>query len=582
MDEPKREDPRSTQDDPARLDQKETLLQGKRFPLSQNENPTRDLESPPSIAGYELREEIARGGMGVVWKAWDSKLRRTVAIKEMLPDYSVHARTSHERFEREGRAAARLTHPNIVPVYEAGIFEERPYLCSAYIEGRPLGQIDPPPPWRQSVEWVRAIAGALAYAHREGIVHRDVKPPNILIDRNGHPYLTDFGLARDGRAFDDQRLTKSGQILGTPGYLSPEQIGGKGFRGDEGSDQFALGVVLYELVSGKHPFLRETMSGTLVAISSETPPPVDELDRSLPHDLAQVCQRAMARKVENRFGSMDDFESDLGRVLRGEAIAGGPVLPLPARIARSLSTHRWAFATLVLIAAVASGIALTLHPSPTDPGRATVATPDDVPDTTPDDAPDAAIDALLAEGIRLLDEKKHGDAADRFRQVLEADPTRARALVGRAICRNVDGDAAGALEDATRAIELDPKKPESYLVRGRFLHRLGEYDAAIQDFSRASSLGLRTAEVHNHLGYALLQSGDAKGAYEEIVRAIALEPSYPDSFSSLGELFRLTGDPERAIAAYTKALEVAPTDWHGRASIEKRLANLETDPDRDR
>ncbi len=293
---------------------------------------------------YRLLEELGRGGMGVVWKAWDPRLRRIVALKQVLGgDRGDPAAV--ERFIREAQLAAKLRHPNIVGVHDVGEEDGAPYFTTDYIQAQPLDRImKKPVPVRQAVEWVRAAAEALAYAHEQGVVHRDVKPSNLLIDARGRLFVMDFGLAAEvnlkGEAGARRaRLTVSGQLLGTPQYMSPEQARGLTDRLGPETDQFSLGVVLYELLAGRLPFRGDTVWDLLRSIGEDEPVPPGRANRRLHRDLETICLKAIEKPIERRYATMADLAADLGRWLEGEPIQARP-LSTAGRLLRRASRHR--------------------------------------------------------------------------------------------------------------------------------------------------------------------------------------------------------------------------------------------------
>jgi len=240
---------------------------------------------------YDLLAKLGEGGMGEVWKAWDTQLKRVVALKRIRPDKVMPG--TAERFVREAQAGARLQHPNIIRVFDNGIVEGHHYITTEYIEGESLDKAiaaQPPHP-KMAIELMKQVAEALAYAHDQGIVHRDVKPANILVDTQRRAFVMDFGLAKDMRGELGRELTASGYPLGTLLYMSPEQANGWTEALGPPCDQFAVGVVLYELLTGKRPFGGNSQREILNAIVETDPvPPTREnprLDNHLGGDLPQ-------------------------------------------------------------------------------------------------------------------------------------------------------------------------------------------------------------------------------------------------------------------------------------------------------
>ncbi len=284
-----------------------------------------------SIGRYELGEVIGRGAFGVVHRAYDTTLRRAVALKRPRPG-AVETPEAVERFLREARAVAGLRHHGIVAVHDAGQDDGELYLVSDLIEGRNLAEemAERRPGFRRSAEWLADLAEALDHAHRLGVIHRDVKPSNVLIDADDHVYLTDFGLAKsDG---GDSTLTADSQVIGTPAYMAPEQTEDGPKPVDARTDVYSLGVILYELLTAFRPFTG-TGPMLLARIREEEPRPPRRLDDAIPRDLETVCLKAMAKRSFDRYGDAASFAADLRRWIRGEPVLARPVGAV-ARFAR--------------------------------------------------------------------------------------------------------------------------------------------------------------------------------------------------------------------------------------------------------
>ncbi|HBP21725.1 MAG TPA: hypothetical protein DEA08_28570, partial [Planctomycetes bacterium] len=252
---------------------------------------------PPALGRYLLERELGRGGMGVVYQAFDPQLGRRVAIKQLLPrDEGPVAARARERFAREARACATLSHRNLVPVYEVGELGGEPFLVMELVAGETLEQaLARDPSIRQVVSWVQQVAEAVGVAHAAGIVHRDLKPGNVLIEREGGAArLTDFGLARDLSL--DVQLTHAEALVGTPAFMSPEQAARE--QATPASDVFSLGAVLYHALSGRLPFggNEEGLAEVLVAIASLEPPPLRQVAARVPVDLQTVVQRCLEKE----------------------------------------------------------------------------------------------------------------------------------------------------------------------------------------------------------------------------------------------------------------------------------------------
>jgi serine/threonine-protein kinase len=281
----------------------------------------------PQIPGYAVEGELGRGGMGVVYKARHLRLGRTVALKMLLAgEYA--GPQERARFQREAEAVASLRHPNIVQVYDVDDHDGRPYFTMEFVEGGTLADklAGAPQPARRAAALAATLAEAVQAAHRGGVVHRDLKPGNVLLTGDGTPKVSDFGLAR--RLGGEAGATRSGAPLGTPSYMAPEQAAGRASAIGPATDVYALGAILYELLTGRPPFCGETASETVLQVIHEEPAPPSRLNARVPRDLETICLKCLHKDPHKRYASAQVLADDLRRFEKGEPITARPPGPL--------------------------------------------------------------------------------------------------------------------------------------------------------------------------------------------------------------------------------------------------------------
>jgi serine/threonine-protein kinase len=278
-------------------------------------------DTPPMPPGYEWRGKIGEGGMGVVYHVWETNPGRHVALK-MIRAGEFASPRDLARFQFEGEATARLEHPNIVTVYNVGKFAGQPYLALRWIDGTSLRErlASGPLPPRDAAHLLEKVARAIHYAHQSGILHRDLKPGNILLDRANEPYVADFGLAR--RIDSDETRTEFGEVVGTPSYMAPEQVCSE--KPSTAIDIWALGVVLYECLTGKRPFDGRTTIETLKRIPDSEPAPPRTLNSAIPADLEAICLKCLEKDPAQRYSSALALADDLERYRLGQAVSAQP------------------------------------------------------------------------------------------------------------------------------------------------------------------------------------------------------------------------------------------------------------------
>jgi tetratricopeptide (TPR) repeat protein len=452
------------------------------------------------IGRYVVVDELGRGGMGVVYRAWDGDLRRYVALKVLSGPWDGE---DLARFRREAQSAAGLRHPNIITVYEISPSDESPYISLELIDGRTLHGRKLPA--RKAAELMTVIARAVEAAHRRGIIHRDLKPHNIMVDAEGRPRVMDFGLAKPLRS--SSQITVSGTIVGTPAYMSPEQAQGQHREVDHRSDIYSLGAMLYELLTGQAPFGGKTPLETLTAVVRSAPVAPRKITPSIPRPLEAVILTCLHKDKTRRYSSAEALARDLERFLRGEKV-----------LARIRTPHSRLAFTLSAGIAFAAGLFALWRPEPL-PGAPPLPPP-----------PPRVVVADRGEfdrGLRLLDDAK----LDSFRTGVSLAITKAK------------------LEDAERcfdaALKLDPASGAAFLGRGEARSRLNRTEAALPDYAEAARRLPTSPAVHLARGRVLLDH-----FLRELSMAAWMKNDLPDIFFTWRELAR---------ADFRKARDLSPS-----------------------
>ncbi|WP_428305569.1 protein kinase domain-containing protein [Lacipirellula sp.] len=325
--------------------------------------PGKKARIPKRIASYEILAEIGRGGMGVVYKAEDPRLKRNVALKVILA--GGHAGDVElARFQIEAESVARLKHHTFVQIYEVGSDEGLPFLALEYCGGGSLeDRIDESPlAPRESAELVAKLAEAMEYAHKAGVIHRDLKPGNVLFDENGEPKITDFGLAK--KVGEDDSHTRTVSVMGSLGYMSPEQASGHTREATPAVDVYALGAILYRLLAGKTPFEGSSTAESLQLVINGVPVPIRRLRPSCSRDLETICLKCLEKSPANRYQTAAELADDLRRFLKGEPITARAATPFEQLVSwarRNPLPSTIAVGGVVMLALLAGAMAWTTY-----------------------------------------------------------------------------------------------------------------------------------------------------------------------------------------------------------------------------
>ena len=570
------------------------------------------------FGNYELLEPLGKGGMGVVFKARQLGLNRIVALKR-IRSAEFAGDDEIQRFHAEAEAAAALDHSGIVPIYEVGQVGGEPYFSMGYVAGESLqdrlaaGPLAP----RVAAEIVQQVADAVEYAHQRGIIHRDLKPGNILLDVDGKPRVTDFGLAK--HTADDSGLTMTGQILGTPAYMPPEQARSQHDQVGPRSDVYSLGAVLYALLTGRPPFQAASRDEIIRQLLHDEPLPPRKLNPSIPADLETIALKCLEKEPARRYSSAQELAADLGRFLHHEPVSARPI-STTARALRwckrkPLATGLIALATiLVLLVTIgapliavresrhASDLTKALKKANDETTRATQATHKAQQESQKAQLATKATEQQLrvANAQRLASESNAARLQFPVRSTLLALES-IRVTAGDpkpvlSVAENALRDSLNTLSGVPWKVELDLKEAS---INGRYLALGGQREVHLWDLSAEDSLPLKFTHPHNHHACIFALSQDQRWLAITNPDACIVDLSAPDparrrkvlrgyvpasgllQFSPDGRFFVATGNQENSVqvwdlAADAEALELDSKNLIGHSA---RVYHLAISPD---
>jgi tetratricopeptide (TPR) repeat protein/predicted Ser/Thr protein kinase len=524
--------------------------------------PANDVDLP-QVPGYELIEELGRGGMGVVYLARQRSLGRLVALKMILA--GLHAdSTARQRFRTEAEALARMQHPNVVQIHEVGEHDGKPFLSLEHVEGGSLLRkaAGTPQPDREAARVVETIARAVDSLHRRGVLHRDLKPSNVLLTADGTPKVTDFGLAK---ILEADGPTRTEAFLGTPSYAAPEQAAGDSRKVKEPADVYSLGAILYELLTGRPPFQGPTPLSILEQVRTQEPAPPRRLRSTVSADLETVCLKCLEKQPHRRYASAGALADDLSHFLDGQPVHARP-LGAGRRLWRAVR-RRPALAAWALVAAALVCLALTAWAYFRAADRLAGHRAEEKYRQFAQRRDEALVYGLLApdEGVAFLG----GEPADNLKKA-ESAAREALALAG------VDVESGASIDPAFPGPRKEEAAADCYalllLLAGIRAQEPAPQGVAAEErrrealriLDRARQLGFRTRAYHARRAHLLEQLGEKEEARKDSERAASVPPQGAlDHFLAGEELYR-RGDYQQAASSFDRALGRQPGHFWAR------------------
>ncbi len=519
-----------------------------------------------TVFHYRILDKIGEGGMGVVYRAEDINLRRTVALKFLSPS-TVFGGSTRERIMKEARAAASLDHQNICAIHEVEEFDEQLFIVMAYCKGRTLGTLirDEKPGLRESLDILIQIADGLGAAHEAGIIHRDIKPANVIVSDKGKVKIMDFGLAKQSGA-ETKSMTMAG--AGTLAYMSPEQV--RGNHVDPRSDIWSLGVLMYQMLTGRRPFEGDYDASVLYSIVNDKHIPAAEAFPDLPPEIGAIIERTLEKSPDDRYESMEQLRNDLVGVRN--ILFGEPDDTTTGKTFFAGASHIFGWKLTSILAVSVSVVLIILmiryiliEKDSSDPDSRITSTT--VDERSPGPAELEKAEVLYTQGTELYSSGNQTKGIPFIEHALEINPDHFEALKTLAVYYDWGGDyerAAGYIERAKRIAkkrnELDDYTTCA-VTEAMVLHN---WDLAIKLYGDYLQVNPDSARTHIQIGYILSRyKGDNKGALEQYSLFFKLDPENKSRMNALahnytGTAWLYSGEFEKAIAAFTRYSELLP------------------------
>ena len=563
------------------------------------------VPSSRTVGRYALVSLIGQGGFGEVWKAHDPQLDRHVAIKIPKPK----AIYQSESFLEEARKVGKLRHPGIVSVFDVGQSADQWFIVSELVESGSLADKikTDRPTHEESVQLVARIAEALHYAHEQGFIHRDIKPQNILLDHDGSPKITDFGIALS----ETQPVAQRSRTAGTLAYMSPEQGQNQTEKIDARTDIYSLGVVLYELLTGRLPFVADDPMELWAAVVSQAPRTPRTIDRGIPVEVERLCLKALAKNPGDRFSTAHDFAAELQRA-----------------VAKPVSAvSKFSFAALLVLLIAGCGFGLWWIGKLTGVPQQVLTQVNRTTETASVDSIDRVVHALneakggihelhkqfadlpaLSGDVQTKEEASaelaaelgtqalaNGDmttAFTEFNRAVDLNNGLAAAWHGRGVVLFNQGKYSEAVADLRKAISLETRKPEYFKNLAFALTKVGSHDDAVKQIiigQSKTSLAERdqykrfVAQVYDSRAAQRTKDGYHEGALTDLEEAVRWDDSYPDAFDDRGSIRFNLKQFEQAVSDFTRAIELAPDRHefyvHRGHALKALKRNTEADAD---
>lgn len=528
-------------------------------------------DMPQSFGRYQMKRHLGCGGMGAVYLVYDTQRHQELALKTVLTG---KAPLLLKRFAKEAKAMAKLSHPNIVKIYDVGEIGEIPYFTMDFIQGTDLDNLAEQKKIsiRGAVEIVQKVALTIHYAHSKRVLHRDIKPSNIMVTPAGEPIVMDFGLALDMES--NTSGSHSGIPIGTPAYMSPEQVGGKRKEMDERCDVYSLGALLYKLLTGLPPF-QGLQHRIFWEVLSKDPTPPSKVAARVPLELDKICLKAMAKEKSWRYQTAEEFAQDLERFLNKLPVLAtlpGVRYKMTKWIRRNkLVAGLAGFSFTLAVIAMIAGFLLWKSSVPkvkmkTIPDKLSIAreyankTIGKPSANKPNEniPPRTIHDYNNIYSFPLHSTSNNAPKLIELNEDIARNPESASAYAARGLAYAKKGQLESAIAAFDKAVQLNPKLVEAYVNRGTTHAQIGNTERARADYYKAIALDPASATTYNNLAALLQNSGDLEGALCNYEKAIGLDPCLAQAYYNRGVILYHKGDKEGALANYDKAMTLNP------------------------